>query len=154
VSDVRAGRKLGEELAKRLASGDEAPAARLEYARGHELSGTTSFTLAEDGRYELESNQTVGREPVRYEGVLDPEQRRSLFESVERNHVLAVPSSSRNIGDDEIPIDLTIEFGDTVHRLEIWDNDAAANTDFRRFERDLLALVGELSDGRILALAD
>lgn len=151
MSDVQAGRQVAEELAKSAAAG-EAPAARLEYARGHELSGTTSFSLEEDGHYELVSNQTAGREQVQYEGLLDAARRRALFESLERHHTLGVPSSSRPIGDDELPIELTVEFGGSTHTIRIWDGDAAANEDFRGFERDLLALARELSGGSILAL--
>ena len=118
----------------------------LTYQRGHELSGITRFELRADGRYTL-TTEDRRRQRTASEGELDPEQRDAILAAIEESGLLDVPSSTRNIGDDEQPIIVELRYDDSEHRLRIWAGDARANPGFHRFETILLGVLRNLPDG-------
>ena len=130
------------------------PSFALKYLRGHELSGTTQFTMTATGAYSVESNVTRDRQPFSRQGELDPRQRDSLLQLLDENDVIAIPPSTRNIADDEEPVGLDFTEGDQAYRLMIWHGDAVKYDRFRAFERGLLALLRELSNGAVLTSPD
>ena len=111
----------------------------LTYERGHDLSGTTRIELRADGGYTLATQDRYG-ERAESQGTLDAEQREAVLSAVEGG-LLDVPSSTRNLGDDEQPILVGLRYDDSEHRLRIWAGDADANPDFQRFESTLRAAV-------------
>jgi hypothetical protein len=117
----------------------------LTYQRGHELSGTTRFELRADGRYALTREDRRGRRETS-SGELDAEHRDVLLAAIEESGLLDVPSSSRNIGDDEEPILVELRYDAAEHRLRIWAGDARANPGFNRFETILHGVLRGLSD--------
>lgn len=118
----------------------------LTYQRGHELSGITRFELRADGRYTL-TTEDRRRQRVVSPGQLDSEQRDAILAAIEESGLLDVPSSTRNIGDDEQPILVDLRYDDAEHRLRIWAGDASANPGFHRFETILRGVLRDLSDG-------
>jgi hypothetical protein len=126
----------------------------LSYSRGHALSGVTRFELDGNGRYELDSDETMGRQAVARSGILADEERTALLREMLDHDLLATPSSTRNLGDDEIPVLITLSSGPHSHELRIWDRDAKENPEFHAFESALLALARKLSDGAIVASPD
>jgi len=148
TESVKAG--LRDALERTLADSADASAPHLAYSRGHALSGMTRFEVDGSGHYRLESNETMGREQVAYSGTLEEDERAALLRAMLEHDLLATPSSTRNLADDEVPVILTLSSGPIAHELRIWDNDARENPEFHAFETALLALVRKLSGGAIL----
>ena len=119
----------------------------LSYHRGHELSGIIDFSLRSDGAYTLRSSERGGLNPRTVAGRLDRERVVAIWSAADKTRLLDVPSSTRAIGDDEVPITVELEHGALSHRLEIWTRDAREHPDFRRFEASLRALLQGLSPG-------
>lgn len=126
----------------------------LRYARDHELSGTTRFTVRATGEYELTSNVTMGRQEVSYSGTLDAADRDALLAAINEHGLLDTPPSTRNIGDDEEPVVIGVSYEDLSHELMSWHEDARENPSFHAFETHLLGLIRELSGGKIVSSAD
>ena len=61
---------LRQALDRALVDPTDAAVLHLAYSRGHALSGVTRFEVDGNGRYELESNETMGREKVVRSGTL------------------------------------------------------------------------------------
>ena len=138
----------------RAADGHEVADLRVTYSRGHELAGTTTLELDGAGRYTLRSNVTAGRRPFARTDALPAADRAAVFRAIAAHRLLALPSSSRVRGDDELPVIVTVAHGDDQRRLLLWQRDAVADAGFHAFEGELLALLGRLSDGAILSRAD
>jgi hypothetical protein len=141
---------LRQALEQALIDPENAAGLRLEYSRGHALSGVTTFDVDGSGRYDLESNETIGRKAVAYSGTLGEDERLALIQSMLEHDLLATPSSTRNLADDEVPVILTLSSEPVFHELRIWDGDAKRDPEFHAFETALLELVRKLSDGTIL----
>ena len=145
--------KLRELLNRNVATPGLYPELEFDYTNGHDLSGVTHFRVDGAGRYQLSSNVTKGRQALSWKGVLGSSDRDALFATLEK-HFLDVPSSTRNIGDDEVPILVTLRLGDLSHSLKIWHGDAVRNGDFHALETQLVALATRLSGGALLLTAD
>jgi hypothetical protein len=126
----------------------------FSYSRGHALSGITRVRVDEGGAYHIVSDDTPAMKPVDIDGTLSAADRDALFESIAANRVVDTPSSSRRIGDDEVPVIVTFRQEDAERELRIWDADARRHPAFHSFEKILLALVKRLSRGAILTSVD
>ncbi len=141
--------KLLEIVTKAAASPASYPDLVLVYQRGHEMSGITRFELGEGGRYDLSSDNPRRQTSAHFEGALDVDQRRALFSAVLESGLLDIPSSTRNMADDEIPYDVELHYDDMQHQLTLWARDARENAGFRLFETALWNLFSQLSRGEI-----
>jgi hypothetical protein len=145
--------KLNEVVAKAASNPDAYPDLEIVYERGHELSGTIRFTARATGAYTLASNVTMGRTPGTWSGQLSARQRQAVLDLVANHKIVQLASSTRNIGDDEEPVALTVRQGGMSHTTRLWHDDAARSAQFHPFEAGLLALLKELSGGAIVATA-
>jgi len=146
--------KLREIVAKAASNPDAYPDLEIVYERGHELSGTIHFSAHASGAYSLASNVTMGRKPGTWSGQLSPQQRQTLLDLIVKHGIVGLASSTRNIGDDEEPVALTVRQVGMSHTTTLWHDDAARSSQFHRFEEQLLALLKQLSGGAIVATAD
>ena len=146
--------KLREAVAKAAHGQGSDASLELDYSKGHELSGITHFQVDGAGRYRLTSNVTEGRKEFTTAGVLEAAERDGLFVAVENARLLDLASSTRNIGDDEEPVIVTLRRGDQSRRLMLWHDDAVRNPDFHGFEEHLLGLVRKLSAGAVRSTAN
>ncbi len=121
----------------------------FEYKRGHDLSGMTSFEFDKELAFQLESNNPRKQTFHSYSGQLTIEQHRALLTIMQNSSFFDISSSTRNIGDDEIPITIEVSIGDVSHQLEIWQRDAKNNKNYVQFDSALSLLLMELSDGNI-----
>jgi len=143
--------KLREILAKAIANPDAYPDLEVSYLRGHDLSGTTHLTVNATGAYKLESSVTRDEQPRSWSGKLPADDRDAFLHAVESTRVLDVPSSTRNIGDDEEPILVTVREGNLVHEVRVWHDDAVA-AGLAPFEAHVLTLAKRLSGDEILTI--
>ena len=141
--------KLIEIIAKAAADPTAYPDLTLLYQRGHEMSGITRFEMRSGGAYELSSNNPRRQTSSHFEGVLNIDQRRALLSAVVEAHLLDIPSSTRNIADDELPLDVELSFDNLRHQITLWAWDARENAGFRSFEAALWTLLSQLSHGEI-----
>jgi hypothetical protein len=99
------------------------------------------------GDFSLRSVNPRTQRTMSIEGKLEDDQRDALLAAIDQSGLIDVPSSTRNIGDDEPPISVTLSYDNLVQRLLIWDGDARTNPEFQRFESVLRSLLGQLSGG-------
>jgi hypothetical protein len=152
--DGNAMQKLSEIVVKAASDPDAYPDLEIVYERGHDLSGTIRFTAHATGSYTLSSNVTMGRKPGTWTGQLSPQQRQTLLDIISKHGIVGLASSTRNIGDDEEPVALTVRQGGMHHTTTLWHDDAAHSAQFHPFEDQLLVLLKQLSGGAIVATAD
>lgn len=143
--------KLREIIAKAIANPDAYPDLEISYLRGHDLAGTTHFTVNAAGDFKLESSVTQDERPRSWSGKLPAGDRDAFLRAVESTRLLDVTSSTRNIGDDEEPIIITIREGKLVHEVRVWHDDVAA-AGLAPFEAHVLALAKRLSAGEVLTI--
>ncbi|MBN1316448.1 MAG: hypothetical protein JXA42_13315 [Anaerolineales bacterium] len=141
--------KLAEFIAKAAGNPDAYNNLTITYQRGHDLSGITCFEMLAGGKYTLSSNNPRKGTSISLDGELDAEQRKTIFDAITETGLLDTPSSSRNINDDEQPVEVTLAYDDLVFQLDIWAGDARENTNFHKFETTLWVLLKELSDGGV-----
>jgi hypothetical protein len=141
--------KLVEIVAKAVLDPQAYPDLSLVYQRGHEMSGITRFELYPGGAYRLSTDNPRRQTSALYQGTLEPGQRAALLTAVVDARLLEVPSSTRNIADDELPVLVELGYDNLTHRLLIWAGDAAENPGFSRFETALKALFSQLSHGEL-----
>jgi hypothetical protein len=122
----------------------------FSYSRGHVLSGITRVRVDDDGAYRIVSDDTPAMKAVELDGTLPAADRDALFDAIAVNAAVDTPSSSRPIGDDEVPVIVTFRRENGERELRIWDADARRDPGFHSFEKTLLALVKRLSRGAIL----
>ena len=77
------------------------------------------------------------------------EQHRALLTALLETNLLEEPSSTRNIGDDELPVELDLSYDDLRYQIVIWAGDALHISDFHRFERILWTLLRQLSNNQV-----
>lgn len=142
--------KLREALARAVRDATSYRDLGFSYQRGHELSGITHFELHPEGKFTLTSNHPKGQTSHSFRGELSDRQRRHLIATILETKLLDVPSSGRNIGDDELPVQVTISYADLSHQILIWAQDAEQNADFHHCEQALWHLFKELSEGAII----
>jgi hypothetical protein len=148
--DVNASKELLREVVAKAARDPAAhPDLTLTYQRGHELSGMTRFGLRADGHYTLTSDDPRRQHGVALEGELEPAQRDTILTAIDEARLLDVPSSSRNIGDDEQPIVVELRHDGAEHRLVIWAGDARSDPGFAHFETVLRGVMRQISDGEV-----
>ena len=152
--EVDAVNGLRQALDAALTDPASAAGLHLTYSRGHALSGITRFELDGTGRYELESNETMGRKAVEYPGALAESDRVALIRAMREHDLPATPSSTRNLGDDEIPVIVTLSSGPLSRELRVWHGDARQDPQFHAFETALLDAVRKLSDGVVVTSPD
>lgn len=143
--------KLHEVLAKAIAAPQSYAALELSYLRGHDLSGTTKLVVTAAGDYRLESSVTRDEQPKSWTGVLEPSERDALLRAIDDTKLLDVPSSTRNLHDDEEPIFVTLRYDTLVHELRVWHDDAGPSG-LAPFEAHVVALAKKLSSGEIVAI--
>lgn len=150
ADDVGAGMEALRHAVAEAASDPAAhPTLTLSYRRGHDLSGVTAFEMRADRRFSLDWSEPRTGGQLALQGELAPAQRDAVLSAVEREGLLDVPSSTRNIGDDELPILVELRGAGAEHRLQIWAGDARANPAFDRFEAAVRGVLREISDGRV-----
>lgn len=142
--------KLREVLAKAVQDSSLYRDLGFSYQRGHELSGITHFELHPEGTFTLTANHPKRQTSHSFQGELSDRQRHQLIATILETQLLDVPSSSRNIGDDELPVQVTISYDDLAHQILIWAEDGQQNADFHHFEIALWHLFKELSEGAII----
>jgi hypothetical protein len=128
---------LREVIAKSANDPAKSHGLNLLYQRGHELSGIVRFEMLNGATFRLNANDPSQQSSLQFEGNLGDGLRKVLFEAIEESELLAVPSSTRNIGDDELPIIVEISYGAQDHRLLIWEGDAKQSSSFQQFEKAL-----------------
>jgi hypothetical protein len=143
--------KLREVIAKAIANPDASPDLEISYLRGHDLAGTTHFTVNAAGDFKLESSVTRDEQPHAWSGRLTADDRNAFLRAIESTGLLDVPSSTRNIADDEEPIIVTVREGNLVHEVRVWHDDAVA-AGLAPFEAHVLTLAKRLSAGAILTI--
>ena len=116
----------------------------LVYQRGHDLSGIIRFEMLNSVTFKLNANNPRKQSSLVFEGKLAARQRKTLFNAIEESELLTIPSSTRNIGDDELPLIVELSYNDHDHRLLIWEGDAKQSSSFQHFEKALGSLVLEL----------
>jgi hypothetical protein len=141
--------KLEEIVASAARNPASYPDLTLLYQRGHDLSGVTRFELRADGAFTLNSNNPRRHSQVSFAGDLEANQREAILAGIEETRLFGVPSSTRAIGDDEIPIVVELSNGDLRHRWLIWAGDALKNADFQRFEKLVWNTLRQISHGEI-----
>lgn len=132
------------ELAANAAREPEEWGLSLSYERGHELSGTVSLTVDEDGSFTVAKSQRGSLNPTSAFGRLTPAQRSELAAAIDDSAVLDVLSSHRLLAQDEVPILLKLRAGDLEHSLALWAGDASEHPQFTNFERTVLRIVDQL----------
>ena len=141
--------KLKEIVAKAIRNPGAYSDLAFVYQRGHDLSGITRFEARAGGAFTLKSDNPRRQRHSFFEGELAVDQRNAILTAIEENHLLDVPSSTRNIGDDELPVIVELNYDDSLHRLFIWADDAHKNVGFHRFEKTLWDLLKQLSNGEV-----
>lgn len=141
--------KLREIVAKAAAAPGSYGDLGLLYQRGHELSGMTRFEMGEGGAFKLAADRPRRQFKMSREGNLTAAQRMSILSAMDEAKLLDVPSSTRNIGDDEVPVIFEVSYDDLRHRILIWAKDAVNIADLQRFEAALWSVLRELSDGEV-----
>ncbi len=126
-------------------------ALELDYVRGHDLSGMTRFHANATGAYTLSSSVTKDEQEHAWSGTLEAGDRDALLRAIRDSGLLDVPSSTRNLADDEEPITVTLRYRDLVHEVEVWHDDAGASG-FHGFEEHVVSLSKKLSGGAILTI--
>lgn len=143
------GNKMTAQLAEIVAKAARDPDAyhdlSLVYQRGHDLSGITRFEARAGGAFRLSITNPRRNKAVAFEGTLEEGQRRDLLSAIDETGLLAVPSSTRPIADDELPLVIELDYDQSRHRLLIWADDARANADLGRFERALWPILRQLA---------
>ncbi len=152
TKDLPMTEKLREIVEKAIDHPEDHATLELDYARGHDLSGVTRFTVHADGSYTLSSSVTRDEQKHEWSGKLDDPDRKALLRAVDETGLLVVPSSTRNLADDEEPIIVTLRDERLVHELRVWHDDAGPSG-FYRFEAHVIPLVKKLSGGEILTIA-
>jgi hypothetical protein len=143
--------KLREIIAKAIANPGAYAELEISYLRGHDLAGTTHFTVNAAGDFKLESSVTRDEQPRSWSGRLPADDRNGLLHAVESTRLLDVASSTRNIGDDEEPIIVTVRDRNLVHEVRVWHDDAVA-AGLAPFEAHVLTLAKRISAGEILTI--
>lgn len=141
--------KLKEIISKAGIDPSASPGFTLVYQRGHDLSGITRFEMQEDGNFTLKSENPSQQSSTFLEGKLEKRQLNAILTAIKETNLLDVPSSIRNIADDELPVVVELSHGNLSHRLLIWADDALENPEFHNFEMTLWGMFKQLSDGKI-----
>lgn len=139
--------KLAEAIAK--AAGRDGPGPHVHFQRGHEMSGITDLDVGPDGGFVLTRSSRKGGPPQEYRGQLDAGQRQALYAALAKAAILAVPSSTRPIGDDEQPIVLALNGAGQTFTLRIWAGDARDSAAFGVVAAALYPMIAQLSGGGI-----
>src|SRR5262249_48616990 len=138
--------KLREIIAKAIANPAASPDLEISYLRGHDLAGTTHLTVNAAGDFKLESSVTRDEQSHSWSGKLSADDRNAFLHAIESTRLLDVASSTRNIGDDEEPIIVTVREGNLVHEVRVWHDDAVA-AGLAPFEAHVLTLAKRVSAG-------
>ena len=114
------------------------------YQRGHDLSGIARLAVSDGTAFTLNANNPRKQRTLIFSGNLGARQSKALLTAIVANNLLEVPSSTRNIGDDEVPFVVELSFNEHKHRLAIWEDDAKLNRSFQQFADALGSLLLEL----------
>ncbi|TDE96074.1 hypothetical protein EXU48_07510 [Occultella glacieicola] len=115
----------------------------LRYQRGHEMSGYLRLAVDADGTAEATSSGRGDLDRRSGSGTLTSEQGRRLGDAVDRAGLRELTGSTRNIGDDEVPIVVSVDSREVL----LWAEDAAAVPGFGEFESTVRDLVDVLLAG-------
>lgn len=120
------------------------PDLALTYRRGHDLAGYVTLDVQPDGRVEASWSDEGDLDRRTASGVLSAAQRDRLTAAVSDADLLHHPDSSRPLGDDEVPILITVAVGTDHRDLRVWAGDAATDPRFAAFDATVRDLVDEL----------
>jgi hypothetical protein len=141
--------KLAEIVAKAARDPTSYRDLALVYQRGHDLSGITRFEMHADGVFTLSTNNPRQQTAGSFNGQLEPDQRAAILTVIDEAGLLDVPSSSRPIGDDELPIIVELSYDHMRHQLMIWANDVSHSAGFQRFEQTLWPILKGIAGDKI-----
>lgn len=116
----------------------------LAYRRGHDMAGYVTLDVQPDGTAAASRSGRGDLDRRTASGVLSPAQRDRLAAVVSDADLLHHPDSNRPIGDDEVPILVTVTLGSDRRDLRVWAGDAAADPRFATFDAAVHELVDEL----------
>jgi hypothetical protein len=119
----------------------------LAYRRGHDLEGYVTLDVQPDGAASASRSGVGDLDRRTASGRLSPAQRDRLAAAVRGADLLHHPGSGRPIGDDEVPILVTVTVGPDRRDLRVWEGDAAADPAFAAFDAVVRELVDELLAG-------
>jgi len=119
----------------------------LAYRRGHDMAGYTTLSVQPTGAAEASRSGVGDLDRRAASGMLSPAQWERLAAAVSGADLLHHPGSSRPIGDDEVPILVTVTLGSDRRDLRVWAGDAAADPPFAAFDATVRELVDELLHG-------
>ncbi|MBZ2196367.1 hypothetical protein [Occultella gossypii] len=115
----------------------------MHYQRGHEMSGYLTLTVEEDGSAQASSSGRGDLNRRTGSGMLTDAQRERLHDVAEAAGLRDLTGSSRTIGDDEVPIVVTVD----SREVRVWSQDAASIPGFEEFERTVRDLADHLIGG-------
>lgn len=136
------------EAVEKAAAGGDAGGLALEYRRGHEMSGTTALSVSDGVRYSLRAVDRSGEVLHDGSGTLSVETARRLWSAVAR-HGLAVPSSTRALGDGEVPTSIVVAVDGRRREADVWARDGRDIEAFVAFQAEIGALLAEVSGGAV-----
>ncbi len=140
---------LGEIVAKAAARPDTYPDLKVAYRRGHEMSGVTACELRDGRSYRLKADNQRRQTAYAFSGALSLKQRQGLLEALVAASFFDIPSSTRVLDDDEIPVTIEVAHDDLNYQLDMWAADGRENAAYVQLEQAFRALFAELSDGQI-----
>jgi hypothetical protein len=140
--------RLREELRK-AADGSASPTLRIMYQRGHDLAGLVTFELRGDGSFTL--TESGGRKAVSstQQGRLLPGQVADLAATVDRSGLLESGGSTRPLGDDEIPILVSVSADSLAYEAGVWLGDLGDHPAMAALDAAMRSLIDDLHTGNI-----
>jgi hypothetical protein len=133
-------------IEKRVAASDLA----IRYHVGNSFSGETELRLGGDGKYELWSTVTKGRQRKTYSGQLEVEQVEQVAKELLENEIWEIKHFPDGPVPDDPEASIEIECAGQKFKAALWVSEIRKSPRFAKAQQALLTLVHTLSDGEIL----
>jgi hypothetical protein len=122
----------------------------LDYHIGSEFYGETAAHFEADGKYELWSTATPGRERRQFSGRCDPKEVRDIVALIKREQLWTVQHVQPNQADDDSLAILQVGDATRHARIELWVSEIESVPSFGRVQTAVLDVIRRLSGGEIL----
>ena len=122
----------------------------VHYHIGDSFSGETEFRLEGDGKYELWSTATKGRQRKTYTGQVEVEQVKQMVKEFLDAEVWEVRHFRDKPGDDDPEASIEVECGGQKYRVALWVSEIRKSPQFVKAQQALLTLAHTLSAGEVL----